>query len=273
MKSYQPLSPIALIQNIYGNKSLIFNLIKRDIIGRYRGSFFGVLWSFFTPLLMLAVYTFVFSVVFKARWLGGSDSKTEFALVLFSGLIIFNVFAECINKAPSLIISNSNYVKKVIFPLEILPIVTLGSALFNLGISLIVWLVFYCIFFGIPNISILLLPIILSPLLLIVLGLSWILASLGVYLRDISQIIIPITTALMFLSPIFFPLQALPPEYQLIANLNPITFAVEQSRDIMIWNKSIDWMTWGIFFATSICINWLGFVWFQKTRTGFADVL
>ena len=174
----------------------------------------GLLWSFFNPVLMLAVYTFVFSVVFKARWAGGSDSKTEFALVLFAGLLVFNLFAECVNRAPGLILSNVNYVKKVIFPLEILPVVALGSAGFHFLISLVVWSIFYLLFFGIPPATILLLPLILIPLVLITLGISWLLASLGVYLRDVSQIIGVVTTVLMFLSPIFYPIVALPEEYR-----------------------------------------------------------
>ena len=134
-------SPIEMFANLWRNRELIKASAKREVLGRYRGSFLGVLWSFFNPLFMLAVYTFVFSVVFQARWGGGSGSKTEFALVLFAGLLVFNLFAECINRAPGLILSNTNYVKKVVFPLEILPFVALLSALFHTLISLGVWLI------------------------------------------------------------------------------------------------------------------------------------
>jgi lipopolysaccharide transport system permease protein len=252
---------------------LIYNLIKREVIGRYRGSVMGLLWSFFNPVLMLIVYTFVFSVVFKARWTGGTDSRTEFALVLFAGLLVYNLFAECINRAPGLVLGNVNYVKKVVFPLEILPIVAMGSAAFHLLISLFVWLVFYLIFFGIPHATIALLPVVLTPFFFMILGLSWFLASLGVYLRDVSQIIGVITTALMFLSPIFYPITALPEEYHLIMQMGPLTYIVEQARDVMIWGKGIDWRAWAIYFLLATMIAWLGFAWFQKTRKGFADVL
>lgn len=233
----------------------------------------GLLWSFFNPVLMLAVYTFVFSVVFKARWSGGSDSKTEFALVLFAGLIVFNLFSECLNRAPMLIISNVNYVKKVIFPLEILPIITLGAAAFHFLVSFIVWLIFYAIFFGIPPATIFLMPIIMMPLILLIVGLSWLLASLGAYLRDVGQIIGMITMVLMFMSPIFYPIAALPEKYQLYMQLSPLTFVIEQARNVMIWGSYVNWSRWGSWMIISLAVAWLGFAWFQKTRKGFADVL
>src|SRR5690349_10503962 len=194
-----PISPKELVKSFWCNRSLIRAMVKREVVGRYKGSFLGIFWSFFNPVLMLAVYTFVFSVVFKARWSGGSDSKTEFALVLFAGLLVFNLFAECINRAPGVILANANYVKKVVFPLEILPWVGIGSALFHWLVSLSVWLVAYVIFFGVPHATVLLLPLIMLPLIFLVLGLSWALASLGVYLRDVSQFIGILTTILMFL--------------------------------------------------------------------------
>lgn len=266
-------SPISIIRSIVANRSLIYNLAKREVVGRYRGSAMGLMWSFFNPVLMLAVYTFVFSVVFKARWAGGSESKTEFALVLFAGLLVFNLFSECVNRAPGLVLSNANYVKKVIFPLEILPLVALCSAAFHFGISFIVWLLFYMIFFGWPPMSVLWLPLILLPLILMTVGLSWLLASLGVYLRDVGQIIGVVTTILMFVSPIFYPIAALPEKYRPFMHLSPLTFVVEQARDVMIWGRSIDWPLWGLAIILSSIIAWFGFAWFQKTRKGFADVI
>lgn len=267
------ISPFALVGSLKTHRSLIYNLAKREVIGRYRGSVMGLLWSFFNPVLMLAVYTFVFSVIFQARWASGSDSKTEFALVLFAGLMVYNLFAECLNRSPSLVLSNVNYVKKVVFPLEILPVVAMGSAAFHLLISLLVWLIFYLIFFGVPQATIVWLPVILIPFFLMILGLSWFLASIGVYLRDVAQIIGVMTTALLFLSPIFYPITVLPEKYQLIMHFSPLTFIVEQARDVMIWGKGMDWSTWTIYLLLAAVIAWLGFAWFQKTRKGFADVL
>lgn len=269
----QSASPRGMIISIYKNRNLILNLIKRDITGRYKGSAIGLLWSLFIPILMLTVYTFLFSVVFKARWLGGSDSTVEFALVLFTGLLMFNLFSETINRSPTLILNNTNYVKKVIFPLEILPIVALGAAAFHTLISLVVWLIFYLIFFTLPAWSALQVILISIPLLLMTLGLAWFLASCGVYLRDIGQVIGVITTVLMFLSPIFYPVAGLPEKFQGIMHFNPLTYIVEETRNVMIWGKSLDLLHWSYWTATSALIAWLGFAWFQKTRKGFSDVL
>jgi len=266
-------SPIEMFANLWRHRDLIKASAKREVLGRYRGSFLGVLWSFFNPLFMLAVYTFVFSVVFQARWGGGSGSKTEFALVLFAGLLVFNLFAECINRAPGLILSNANYVKKVVFPLEILPFVGLLSALFHTLISLGVWLIAYTLFFGIPHLTVFYLPLVLLPFCLFLMGLSWALASLGVFLRDVSQFIGLLTTALMFLSPIFYPVTALPEDYRHILYLNPLTTVVEQTRDVLFWGKTPDLFMLGIYCVVTLGIAWLGFAWFQKTRKGFADVL
>lgn len=267
------ISPREMAASFWRNRSLAQALTKREVIGRYRGSALGILWSFFNPVFMLVVYTFVFSVVFKARWAGGSDSKTEFALVLFAGLLVFNLFSECVTRAPGLVLSNVNYVKKVVFPLEILPVVSLGAALFHAAVSLGVWLIFFFLFLGTPPLSALLLPIVILPLVLFTMGLSWFLASLGVYLRDVAQFIGIITTALMFLSPIFYPVSALPADYQPLLLLNPLTPVIEQVRNVLIWGKMPDWYFYAGYLAASTLIAWLGFAWFQKTRKGFADVL
>jgi lipopolysaccharide transport system permease protein len=266
-------SPKEMVNSFWRHRSLITALVQREVVGRYRGSFMGILWSFFNPVFMLVVYTFVFSVVFKARWSGGSDSKTEFALILFAGLIVFNFFAECFNRSPTLILSNANYVKKVVFPLEILPWITVGSALFHMVISLTVWLLAYLMLFGVPHLTVLLFPLIILPLLLMIMGLTWALASLGVYLRDVAQFIGILTTVLMFLSPIFYPASALPEKYQHLLMLNPLTPAIESARDILFWGKLPDFNILGIYLAGSALIAWLGFAWFQKTRKGFADVI
>jgi lipopolysaccharide transport system permease protein len=266
-------SPLAMFVSFWRNRNLIKASIQREVIGRYRGSFMGILWSFFNPVLMLAVYTFVFSVIFKARWGTSSDSRTEFALVLFAGLMVFSLFAECINRAPGLILSNPNYVKKVVFPLEILTWVNLGSAIFHSIISLAVWLIAYMIFFGIPHITVLYLPLIILPFALFIMGLSWALASLGVFLRDVSQVIGVVTTTLMFLSPIFYPATALPEEYRPWLYMNPLTPVIEQVRDVLYWGKAPDFMMLGIYLIISLVVAWLGFAWFQMTRKGFADVI
>lgn len=267
------ISPFEMIGSIWRNRYLIKTTTIREIQGRYRGSFMGVIWSLINPLFMLTVYTFVFSAIFKARWHGGSTSKGEFALVLFAGLIVFNLFSECLNKAPQLILGNVNYVKKVVYPLETLCVVSLGTALFHTLISLLVWLVAYCIFFGVPHITVLYFPLILIPLMIITTGISWILAALGVYLRDISQFIGLFTTALMFLSPVFYSADILPERFRQLMYFNPLTAVIEQTRNTLYWGKQPDFNVLAIYWLAAFFVAWIGFVWFQKTRKGFADVL
>jgi lipopolysaccharide transport system permease protein len=266
-------SPAAMFKSLWCNKSLIRVLVVREVAGRYRGSALGILWSFFNPVFMLAVYTFVFSVVFKARWAVGDESKTMFALVLFAGLIVFNLFAECVGQAPSLILANTNYVKKVVFPLEIFPWISFGAALFHALVSLVVWLIFYIMVLGVPQPTALFLPLLLVPMTLLVMGLSWFLAALGVFLRDVSQIVGVIVSTLMFLTPIFYPLSAIPQKYRVYIYLNPLTFIIEQTRGLLIFGTPPAWNSLGLLTAISFLIAWMGFAWFQKTRKGFADVL
>lgn len=267
------ISPKEAVLSFWRNRRLIRVLVEREVLGRYRGSFLGILWSLFNPLLMLTVYTFVFSVIFKARWNSESTSKTAFALILFAGLMVFNVFSECINRAPSIILGNANYVKKVVFPLEILPWVTLGSSLFHMFVSLAVWLLAYLVFFGVPHLTVLYFPLVVLPLVLLILGLTWLLASLGVYLRDVSQVIGVSTTLLMFLSPIFYPAAAWPERVRPLLSLNPLTPAIEQVREILYFGRSPDFELLLIDFVVGLAVAWLGFAWFQKTRRGFADVI
>lgn len=235
----------------------------------------GIAWSFFNPILMLAVYTIVFSEIFKARWgeSSGETSQTQFALLLFVGLIVFGLFSEVLNRAAGLILANVNYVKKVIFPIEILPVVALGSALFHSLISFAVLLIAYSAFNGIPHWTIIFAPLILLPLVLVILGLAWMLASLGVFLRDVGQSIAIVMTVLTFLSPIFYPVTAVPLRFRQIILANPLTFIIEQAREVLIWGRLPDWVGLGIYFFTSVLIAWAGYAWFQRTRKGFADVL
>ena len=206
-----PNTPAALIRSLFQNRGLIGQLVKREVVGRYKGSFIGMGWSFFNPILMLAIYTFVFSVVFKARWgMGHEESKAEFAIVLFVGMIVHALFAEVLNRAPDLILTNVNYVKKVIFPLEILPVIALGSAFFHTIVSLCVLFCALLLLNGFLHWTILFIPLIFIPLGLVTLGVAWLLASLGVYLRDVGQTIGIVTTILLFLAPVFYPISALP---------------------------------------------------------------
>ena len=266
-------SPMGAVRSLWANRQLIARMGQREIIGRYKGSAMGLAWSFITPLFMLAIYTFVFSVVFQARWGTSEESKTQFAVVLFAGLIVHTLFSDVINRAPQLVLGNVNYVKKVVFPLEILPVVQLLSATFHALVSVAVLIAAQLVFQGSLPITALLLPVVLLPFLLLTLGLAWCLASLGVFVRDVGQTISLVTSVMLFMSPVFFPVQSLPPALQPWMHLNPLTFVIEQVREVVVWGRLPDWQGLAVYSLASIATAWLGFAWFQKTRKGFADVL
>jgi lipopolysaccharide transport system permease protein len=270
----RPTSLLALGTSLWNNRQLIAQMTKREVMGRYKGSVIGLAWSFFNPVFMLVVYTFVFSVIFKSRWgVGGEESKTMFAVVLFVGMIVHGLFAEVLNRAPTLVLSNVNYVKKVVFPLEVLPVVIIGAALFHAIISIGVLLAAFAIIKGYLYWTAVLFPLVLLPFIIFILGLAWMLASLGVFLRDLGQTIGIITTVLLFLSPVFYPSSALPAEYKKWLLINPLTFFIEESRSVLIWGSIPNWTGWCIAYLASLAVAWLGFAWFQKTRKGFADVI
>ena len=244
-------------------------------MGRYQGSVVGLAWSLLNPFFMLTVYTFVFSVVFRTRW-GGEhvdQSRTLFAMLLFTGMIMHGLIAEMLTRSPTLVVGNVNYVKKVVFPLEVLPIVTICASLFHTGASLLVLLAALMLFNGEVHLTVLLLPLILMPLLLVCVGIGWLLASLGVYLRDVAQTTGLLSTVLMFLSPVFYPVSALPAPLRPWMLANPLTFVIEQARAVMVFGQLPDWRGLGVATIAGLFVAWLGFFWFQKTRRGFADVL
>ena len=270
----QPTSLVALIESLLRNRQLIVQMTRREVAGRYKGSVLGLAWSFLTPILMLAVYTFVFSVVFKARWgTDGDESKTQFALVLFVGMIVHGLFAEVLNRAPGLILSNVNYVKKVVFPLDVLPVIAMGAALFHASISLAVLLIAFALFNGYLHWTVIFIPVVLLPLVILTLGVAWIFASLGVFLRDVGQTVGIITTVMLFLAPIFYPVTALPEEVRPLIMANPLTFIIEEARGVVILGRMPEWTGLGIYTLAATAVAWAGFAWFQKTRKGFADVL
>ena len=252
---------------------LIYGMAKRDVIGRYKGSALGLLWSLFNPLFMLAVYTFAFGFIFKARWPGLSNDPFSFALTLFPALLVFNYFSECVSRAPSLIVSNPSYVKKVVFPLESLPIMVSLSALFHFFIGFLVWCIAALWITGSIHISILFVPFAIIPLILFSLGCSWILASLGVYLRDVQQIVNVITSALIFLSPVFYSIETVPEKYRGMIMANPLTHYVEMTRSLMMFGNMIPILDWLFLVLASVPFAAFGYWWFLMTRRGFADVL
>lgn len=267
------ISPREMAASIWRHRGLARALVRREVVGRYRGSVMGIAWSFFNPLLMLAIYTVVFSSVFKARWGAGEDSKVDFAILLFVGMIVHGLFAECVNRAPSLILSNVNFVKKVVFPLEILPWVAFGSALFHATISVLVLVLAQLAFRQQVPWTVVFFPFVLIPLVLTTMGMSWFLAALGMYIRDIGQMVGVFTTALLFLSPVLYPTSAVPPSFRRLIELNPLTFIIEEGRNTLIFGRVPDLGQWVVMMVASLAIAWAGFAWFQKARKGFADVV
>ncbi len=250
-------------------------MTKREVLGRYKGSAIGLAWSFFNPIFMLVVYTFVFSEIFKSRWDGAAEGggKTQFAVLLFVGMIVHGLFAEILSRAPSLIVNNINYVKKVIFPIEIMPIIAVGATLFHTLISTAVLLVAFIIFNGYLHWTVIFFPLVLLPLVILSTGLAWVLASLGVFLRDVSQFIGILITILMFLSPVFYPISAVPENFRPYIMANPLTFIIEQARAVLIFGQIPDMPGLAIYTVVALGVAGTGYAWFQKTRKGFADVL
>lgn len=262
-------------QSIRARLQIIVPLVQREVAARYRGSLLGLLWSLLLPVSMLGIYTFAFGFVFKARWPRPLESTSigDYAIILFAGLIVFQLFGEVFSRAPGLVMANANYVKKIVFPLDILVPVALGSALFNLVVSVGVLFVFMLVMHYPLPLTALWLPVILLPYCLTILGLAWFLAALAVYLRDIGQFVGPVVTALMFLSPVFFPLSNLPEHVQSIVIFNPVAVPVILARDALIFGLRPHLLTLGPYALASLVICGLGFLFFQKTRKGFADVL
>lgn len=270
--SRHPANPVEMFRSFTRNFPLVKRMAIRDVLGRYNESVLGIAWSFFNPLIMLAIYTFVFSVVFKSTW-SPSGGPKEFALFLFVGMIVHGLLAECVNASPNLVLSNASYVKKVVFPLETLPFVSLLSAAFHALVSIVILLLATLIIKGSIPWTAVLFPLIYLPLALLTLGLSWFIAALGVYLRDVAQITMLFTTSLMFLSGVFYPLSALPKAFRFLGELNPLAYLINESRHVLLEGQMPDFRMWLIVTSGSVAVAWLGFAWFQKTRGGFADVV
>lgn len=267
-------NPVVLIQHLWRHRELISQFTKREIEGRYRGSLLGILWSLANPLFMLSIYTFVFGVVLKARWpQARTSSLGEFALIVFCGLTAFNIFGDSVSKAPTLITSVPNYVKKVVFPLEILAVSTIGVAMFHMLISLLVLIgAALLLGFGISA-TIWLFPVILLPGVLFTLGLVWLLSSLGVFIRDIAPLITIVVQTLFFFTPIFYSLEAIPEPFRTIIQFNPLTFVVESFRLTLIWGQLPDLGLTLAWIVATGAFMMLGYVWFMRTKRAFADVI
>lgn len=265
--------PLAPLRVFFEHRVLIGRLAKREIVARYQGSALGAFWLVIAPLLQLLIYTFVFSIVFKAKWDLPVQGRFVFAVVFFSGLIVYNIFAECVNRGPRLILENPNYVKRLVFPLEILPWVCAVSALFNFAIGLVLLSAIYLIEFGIPPATVLAVPLLIIPFVMMTIGLTYWLAATGVYLRDLSQIVVLITMLMMFVTPIFYSIDQVPDSFRVFIAINPISSALGQIRGCLFEQKWPD----PVWFITACVLGWgvlyVGYAWFAKTKKGFADVV
>jgi homopolymeric O-antigen transport system permease protein len=264
------MSPVLLTTTLLQHRYLLGQLIKRDVLLRYRGAYFGLLWVFLNPLIMLCIFAFVFGYIFNSRW-PAHPGSIPYALNLYCGLIAFNIFSETVGRAPAAIRAYPNYVKKIIFPVEILPLVPLGAAfihgLFNMTI-----LVAALAWTGHLNISLLLFPVLLLPLITVGMGLAWFLSAWGVFIKDMSQIVPIFVQMLMFLSPVFYPVSAVPELYRSFYSLNPLCPIIEALRAALA-GASIDWISWGIAFVIGLITFYLGHAFFNHSRDEFADAL
>ncbi len=264
------VSRFATARSLLRHRYLLGQLIKRDVLLRYRGAYFGLLWIFLNPLIMLGIFSFVFGQIFQARWPAQANG-IPFALNLYCGLIAFNIFAEAIGRAPGAVRSYPNYVKKIIFPVEILPVVPMGAALVHAFFNSII-LVGGLAWTGNLQSSIFLFPMLLIPILLFGLGLSWFLAAWGVFIKDMSQIVPVLVQMLMFLSPVFYPVQAVPQALRPIYTLNPLSSVIEALR-ASLSATAVDWFSWGVTLVFSLVAFVLGFAFFQHSRDEFADAI
>jgi len=262
--------PLDALRN---HRGLTWEMTRRDILGRYRGASFGLLWSLISPFMMLTIYTLAFGYVLKARWPGADGNIADFAMLLFIGLIVHGFFAECLTRSSTLIIGNSNLVKRIVFPLQILPWSMVLSAMFHALANTIVFLLVNLLVRGEVHVTVLLLPLVLLPLAIGLLGIGWMLSSLTVFLRDINQVTGVLSTAMLFLSSAIVPVQTLPESYQFVFKLNPLTFIIDQAREVAFWGRLPDWSGLGLFTLGAVAFAYLGYAVFQKTRRGFADVL
>lgn len=273
-KILQVSNPVRISSSLWKHRYLIGQMVRRDLTARYRGSYLGLFWTVINPILMLTIYTFVFSIVFNARWRTGVDvPRGEFALTMYAGLIAFNLFSEVTNRAPGIVIGYPNYVKKVVFPLEILMVVITITALVTSAINMGILLVGSILILHQIPVTIVFIPLIYLPLLMLTLGLGWFLASLGVYIRDIGQVIGVVTTVLFFMTPIFYSADSVPHSFQVIMRLNPLTMIVENFRKLLIWEEMFAIRPWAIWTVLFFILFIGGYTWFMATKKGFADVL
>jgi lipopolysaccharide transport system permease protein len=252
---------------------LIWQMTKREVLARYKGSALGLGWSLLYPLLLLATYTFVFRLIFKARWPGVDDHPGNFALNIFAGLVVFNLFSELVGRAPRLVVEQPNLVKRVVFPLEVLPWVGVAGAYFHAGLSMLVLLAGALLVQNSLPPSALAAPLIMLAMLPMLLFMGWLLAGFGVFLRDISQMVPPVLNVLMFLTPVLYPASALPKGVQDWLGFNPLTLPIESLRAALLLGQWPDWIALLTYAYTWTLLASFAAFTFWRLRPAFADQL
>ncbi|MCS2161498.1 ABC transporter permease [Scandinavium sp. H11S7] len=253
------------------HNELVLQIAKRNIYSRYKGSTLGVFWSLLNPLFLLAVYTLVFGFAFKTKWGGGS--LASYPVILFSGLIFHFFIIELLMTSSQLVSGNANYVKKVVFPLEVLVISNFLAQLFNLMIGAVLLLI-AVLFSGESLVrAILAMALVLPPFIILTLGLSYVFSALGTYIRDISHIVNLASTMLLFISPILFPLSVFPEIIKAIVYLNPISLIIIDFRAIAFNIETFSLLSYAIYFVIAITLFVLGRWMFKRLSRGFADVV
>ena len=267
------LDPSARSHRARNVLQLVWFLTGRDLIVRYRGSVLGIFWSLVTPAATLAIYALVFGVLMEGRWGATETTPAEFTLLLFLGLIVFWLISESVAGAPRVIAGHPSYVKKVVFPLEVLPVIAVSTATFHTVVRFLVFVLAYRLIEGNLHATVLWAPVILAPAVLLCLGLSWALAAAGVFLRDLNEMIGVALTGLLFLSPVFYSADRLPESLRWALYLNPVTVPVEELRRVAIWGQRPDLDVMAVYAVVCLGVALSGRALFQRARRGFADVL
>ncbi len=266
--------PLAFAAHFYRHREALTAFTRLEFVSRYHGAQLGFLWGLLSPLMTLAVYTFIFSVVFKPSWSGAhTDGFIDYALILFTGIIAFEIFAGCVNRTPKLISDNVNFVKKVVFPLEILPASILFSVALESLMSLFLVVVGCLISQGTVHWTLVFLPLCYLPLLMLTMGVCWFLSSIGVFLRDVGNVITVIVQLFFFATPILYPLSAVPEPFRTVLAFNPMAVIVDHFRRAVLWGQLPDWSALGITTLASFLVMLAGYAWFMKIKRVFADVL
>ncbi|MEZ6937117.1 MULTISPECIES: ABC transporter permease [Aeromonas] len=258
--------------SILEHRRLVFDLVRRDVSARYKGTLLGLTWAILNPLCMLALYTFFFTAILKAKWNVG-ETHANYGLMLFCGLIIHGWMADVLSRSPELLASNRNYVKKVVFPLDALTWISVLSALVQILLSLLLLIVLSLFMGNILSWSMLFLPVVLTPLFFMLLGLGWFISSLSVFFRDIGQFMGSLITLLIFTSTAFFSLETAPELIRPYLLFNPLTIIMDSLRQVTILHQYPDWGLLAWHSVASIVIFYAGYFWFERTRPGFADVI